>query len=107
VRETPTQHGGACNVIRFASRPRGCQIVAAQSGHAVPVDQPEVVVNAIRAIVDTARGRDDVSLCGSRVRSSVGDSQNRSTRRQTADAPGFSEAERQAAMRLPGTGRRQ
>ena len=58
----------------------GCQILAAQSGHAVPVDQPQVVVNAIRAIVDTARGRTDVSLCGSRVRSSAGDALNRSTR---------------------------
>lgn len=60
--------------------PRGCQIVAAQSGHVVPVDQPQVVVNAIRAIVDTARGRDDVALCGSRVRGSVGDSENRRAR---------------------------
>jgi pimeloyl-ACP methyl ester carboxylesterase len=43
----------------------GCQIVAAQSGHVVPIEQPQVVVGAIRAIVDTARGRNDVQLCGS------------------------------------------
>ena len=46
---------------------RGCQIVAEQSGHVVPVDQPEVVVNAIRAIVYAARGRNDVPLCESAV----------------------------------------
>jgi pimeloyl-ACP methyl ester carboxylesterase len=44
---------------------RGCQIIAAQSGHVVAIDQPQVVVDAIRAIVDTARGRNDVPLCGS------------------------------------------
>jgi pimeloyl-ACP methyl ester carboxylesterase len=45
---------------------RGCQIVAEQSGHVVVVDQPQVVVDAIRAIVTAARGRND-PLCGSRV----------------------------------------
>ncbi len=45
---------------------RGCQVIAEQSGHVVPIDQPQVVVDAIRAIVDAARGRNDVSLCGSR-----------------------------------------
>jgi hypothetical protein len=44
---------------------RGCQIIAAQSGHVVAIDQPQAVVDAIRAIVDTARGRNDVPLCGS------------------------------------------
>ncbi len=39
---------------------RGCQIIADQSGHIV---EPQVVVEAIRAIVDTARGRNDVPLC--------------------------------------------
>lgn len=34
---------------------RGCQIVAERSGHVVPIDQPEVVVNAIRRIVDAVR----------------------------------------------------
>ncbi len=42
---------------------RGCLMIARQSGHVVSVDQPEVVVEAIRAIVDTARGRNAVSLC--------------------------------------------
>jgi pimeloyl-ACP methyl ester carboxylesterase len=44
---------------------RGCQIIAEQSGHVVPVDQPHAVVSAIRAIVETARGRKNVALCGS------------------------------------------
>jgi len=42
---------------------RGCQIIADQSGHVVPLEQPWVVVEAIRAIVDTARGRNDGPLC--------------------------------------------
>jgi pimeloyl-ACP methyl ester carboxylesterase len=41
---------------------RGCLIIAEQSGHVVPIDQPEVVVNAIRIVVETARGH-DVRLC--------------------------------------------
>jgi len=35
---------------------RGCLIVAPQSGHVVAIDQPEVVVAAIRTVVETARG---------------------------------------------------
>jgi pimeloyl-ACP methyl ester carboxylesterase len=42
---------------------RGCLMIAEQSGHVVAVDQPEVVVDAIRAVVETVRGR-DVPLCG-------------------------------------------
>jgi pimeloyl-ACP methyl ester carboxylesterase len=42
---------------------RGCQIVADQSGHVVPLEQPSVVVEAIRAIVETTRGQNDVPLC--------------------------------------------
>jgi pimeloyl-ACP methyl ester carboxylesterase len=42
---------------------RGCQIIADQSGHVVPLEQPRVVVEAVRAIVDTARGRNDGPLC--------------------------------------------
>jgi pimeloyl-ACP methyl ester carboxylesterase len=42
---------------------RGCLIIAQQSGHVVSVDQPEVVVDAIRTVVETARGH-DVPLCG-------------------------------------------
>jgi pimeloyl-ACP methyl ester carboxylesterase len=41
---------------------RGCLIIAEQSGHVVPIDQPEVVVDAIRTVVETARGH-DVLLC--------------------------------------------
>jgi pimeloyl-ACP methyl ester carboxylesterase len=46
---------------------RGCQIVAEQSSHVVPIDQPEVVVEAIRGLVEVARGRNDVRLCGSPI----------------------------------------
>jgi len=42
---------------------RGCVMIARQSGHVVSIDQPEAVVGAIRAVVETARGR-DVPLCG-------------------------------------------
>jgi pimeloyl-ACP methyl ester carboxylesterase len=42
----------------------GCQVIAEQSGHAIALGQPQAVVNAIRAIVDTARGRNDVAPCG-------------------------------------------
>jgi pimeloyl-ACP methyl ester carboxylesterase len=45
---------------------RGCQIIAEQSGHVVPLDQPDVVVDAIRAIVSFARGADDDFSCGAR-----------------------------------------
>jgi pimeloyl-ACP methyl ester carboxylesterase len=45
---------------------RGCQIVAEQSGHVVVIDQPQVVVDAIHAIVNIARGWNDAPLCGSR-----------------------------------------
>jgi pimeloyl-ACP methyl ester carboxylesterase len=44
---------------------RGCHILAQQSGHVVTTDQPEVVVSAIRAVVDAARSRSDVVLCES------------------------------------------
>jgi pimeloyl-ACP methyl ester carboxylesterase len=46
---------------------RGCQILAEQSGHVVAIDQPQVVVDAIRTIVDAARGRNDVPPCQSQV----------------------------------------
>jgi pimeloyl-ACP methyl ester carboxylesterase len=45
---------------------RGCLIVAQASGHVVAVDQPAVIVDAIRTIVETARGR-DASLCAARA----------------------------------------
>ena len=41
---------------------RGCLVVAPQSGHVVAIDQPDVVVDAIRTVVETARGH-DVPLC--------------------------------------------
>ncbi len=37
---------------------RGCLMIAQQSGHVVSVEQPEVVVEAIRAVVETVRGHD-------------------------------------------------
>jgi pimeloyl-ACP methyl ester carboxylesterase len=42
----------------------GCQIVAEESSHVVAIDQPQVVVTAIRAVVDRARDRSGVSPCG-------------------------------------------
>jgi pimeloyl-ACP methyl ester carboxylesterase len=41
---------------------RGCVIVAPRSGHVVQTDQPEIVVDAIRTVVEIARGH-DVPLC--------------------------------------------
>ena len=41
---------------------RGCLITAEQSGHVIPIDQPAVVVDAIRTVVEIARGH-DVPLC--------------------------------------------
>lgn len=41
---------------------RGCLITAQQSGHVVAIDQPEIIVDAIRTVVETARGH-DVPLC--------------------------------------------
>ena len=41
---------------------RGCLIAAQQSGHVVGIDQPAIVVDAIRTVVETARGH-HVPLC--------------------------------------------
>ena len=41
---------------------RGCLIVAERAGHVVQVDQPKIVVDAIRTVVEIARGH-DVPLC--------------------------------------------
>jgi hypothetical protein len=41
---------------------RGCLMIAQASGHVVQADQPGVVVDAIRTVVETARGH-DVPLC--------------------------------------------
>ena len=42
----------------------GCQVIAEQSGHVISLGQPQAIVEPIRAIVHTARGRKDVPLCG-------------------------------------------
>jgi pimeloyl-ACP methyl ester carboxylesterase len=42
---------------------RGCQIVADQSGHVVPLDQPKVVVDAIRSVVDAVRTGSSAARC--------------------------------------------
>jgi pimeloyl-ACP methyl ester carboxylesterase len=44
----------------------GCLIVAHNSGHVVSIDQPKVVVDAIRVVVETARGH-EVPLCGTQT----------------------------------------
>ena len=47
---------------------QSCQIIAEQAGHAVAAEQPEVVVNAIRAVVDAIRKQGRIGpQCGSRV----------------------------------------
>jgi len=43
---------------------QGCQVIAEQSGHVISLGQPQAIVEPIRAIVHTARGRKDVPLCG-------------------------------------------
>jgi len=35
---------------------RGCQIVAERSGHLVQIDQPQIIVNAVRGVIDGMRG---------------------------------------------------
>jgi len=37
---------------------RGCLITAQQSGHVVAIDQPGIIVDAIRTVVEVARGHD-------------------------------------------------
>jgi pimeloyl-ACP methyl ester carboxylesterase len=44
---------------------RGCLVIAEQSGHVVAVDQPEIVVDAIRRVVETVRGL-EVPFCRDR-----------------------------------------
>jgi pimeloyl-ACP methyl ester carboxylesterase len=43
---------------------RGCQIISEQSGHVVAIDQPKVIVDAIRSIVEMIRGWNGFPLCG-------------------------------------------
>jgi pimeloyl-ACP methyl ester carboxylesterase len=45
---------------------RGCLITAQNSGHVVSIDEPKVVVDAIRVVVQIARGH-DVPLCGTQT----------------------------------------
>ena len=42
----------------------GCQIIAERAGHLVAIDRPDVVVEAIRAVVERTRGRNERPLCG-------------------------------------------
>jgi pimeloyl-ACP methyl ester carboxylesterase len=42
----------------------GCQVVAHQSGHVVEMYQPQVVVDAIRMVVEATRARRDILPCG-------------------------------------------
>jgi pimeloyl-ACP methyl ester carboxylesterase len=55
---------------------RGCLTIARQSGHVVSVDQPEVVVDAIRRVVETARGQ-DLPLCATPPATGHGDTPRR------------------------------
>jgi pimeloyl-ACP methyl ester carboxylesterase len=41
---------------------RGCLMIAQESGHVVPIDQPDIVVDAIRTVVAAARGHDGPPL---------------------------------------------
>jgi pimeloyl-ACP methyl ester carboxylesterase len=43
---------------------RGCLMIAPQSGHVVSLERPEIVVDAIRTVVETTRGH-NVPLCPS------------------------------------------
>jgi pimeloyl-ACP methyl ester carboxylesterase len=42
---------------------RSCQVVAQRSGHAITIAQPEIVVDAIRAVVDVSRQPDAAPNC--------------------------------------------
>jgi pimeloyl-ACP methyl ester carboxylesterase len=42
---------------------QACQMFAEQSGHAIPLRQPDAVVKASRAVVLRSRGRSDIALC--------------------------------------------
>jgi hypothetical protein len=42
---------------------RGGLVVAEQAGHVVAVDQPQIVIEAIRAVVGAARGGNDGGPC--------------------------------------------
>jgi pimeloyl-ACP methyl ester carboxylesterase len=44
---------------------RGCHIVAADAGHVISSDRPEVIVEAIRSVVESVRTGDSRPPCGS------------------------------------------
>ena len=51
----PTRRGMACNAICSSFQSAG-QVIAERSGPVAAIDQPEVVIDAIRSIVSVARG---------------------------------------------------
>jgi pimeloyl-ACP methyl ester carboxylesterase len=65
---------------------RGCLTIAQQSGHVVSVDEPEVVVDAIRTIVETARGHDG-PRCTSAPATGHAETPPRSRRLESTGAP--------------------
>jgi len=42
---------------------RGRQILVAQAGHYIQVDQPQIVIDAVRAMVEIVRGVDTIGFC--------------------------------------------
>ena len=50
---------------------RGCLITAQQSGHVIPIDQPKVVVDAIRTVVQIAKG-EEAFLCAAPAANGLG-----------------------------------
>jgi pimeloyl-ACP methyl ester carboxylesterase len=55
-------HGLQRDLVTLSER--GCQIIVPDAGHVVAIDQPQVIVTAIRSVVEMTRGRSDVPLCG-------------------------------------------
>jgi pimeloyl-ACP methyl ester carboxylesterase len=51
--------------------PRGCQMIAENSGHGIATAQPEIVIRAVQSIVDAINGRGDAGLCAERSKESV------------------------------------
>ena len=62
VHEEPTENSRRLQQDEASLSERGCLITARQSGHVIPTDQPAMVVDAIRTVVEIARGH-DVPLC--------------------------------------------
>jgi hypothetical protein len=53
---------------QVALSPRGCQMIAESSGHGVALGQPDIVIRAIKSVVDATHGPTDASLCAERSR---------------------------------------